>query len=116
MCHRAGGQGFPRVVITLGARGSLACRRGGTRPCTAFCGHRRDTTGAGDAFIGSLAVFLAEGLPERDAVARASLYAALSTTRVGTQKSFPRRAEFEAEWAQGRGTVAVIARVESLAK
>jgi ribokinase len=59
-----------------------------------------DTTGAGDAFIGSLAVFLAEGLPERDAIARASLYAALSTTRVGTQKSFPARAEFESEWAR----------------
>ena len=30
-----------------------------------------DTTGAGDAFIGSLAVFLAEGLPEQEAMARA---------------------------------------------
>jgi ribokinase len=58
-----------------------------------------DTTGAGDAFIGSLAVFLAEGVAEKEAVARASLYAALSTTRVGTQKSLPRRAEFAAEWA-----------------
>jgi ribokinase len=59
-----------------------------------------DTTGAGDAFIGSLAVFLAEGVPEKDALARANLYAALSTTRVGTQKSFPLRADFEAEWAR----------------
>jgi ribokinase len=59
-----------------------------------------DTTGAGDAFIGSLAVFLAEGVAAKDAVARANLYAALSTTRIGTQKSFPRRAEFEAEWAR----------------
>jgi ribokinase len=59
-----------------------------------------DTTGAGDAFIGSLAVFLAEGVPEKEAIARASLYAALSTTRVGTQKSFPARAELETEWAR----------------
>ncbi len=59
-----------------------------------------DTTGAGDAFIGSFAVFLAEGMQEKDALARANLYAALSTARVGTQKSFPTRAEFEAEWAQ----------------
>src|SRR5438105_1958299 len=38
--------------------------------------HRQavDTTGAGDAFIGSLAVFLAEGVPEKEAVARANLY------------------------------------------
>ena len=41
---------------------------------------------------------IGEILP-KDAVARASLYAALSTTRVGTQKSFPRRTEFAAEWA-----------------
>jgi ribokinase len=63
----------------------------------------KDTTGAGDAFIGSFAVFLAEGLPERDALARANLYAALSTMRVGTQKSFPKRDEFEAEWTRRRG-------------
>jgi sugar/nucleoside kinase (ribokinase family) len=45
-------------------------------------------------------VFLGEGVPEPAALARANLYAALSTTRIGTQKSFPRRAEFEAEWDQ----------------
>ena len=39
-----------------------------------------DSTGAGDAFIGSFATFLGEGLPERDAVMRANLYAGLSTT------------------------------------
>jgi sugar/nucleoside kinase (ribokinase family) len=43
-------------------------------------------------------VFLAEGLPEGEALSRANLYAALSTMRVGTQKSFPARAEFEGEW------------------
>jgi ribokinase len=89
--------GFRRVVITLGDRGSMLAGPEGQvhvppHPVTPV-----DTTGAGDAFIGSLAVFLAEGVPERDALARANLYAALSTTRVGTQKSFPTRAEFEAE-------------------
>jgi ribokinase len=60
-----------------------------------------DTTGAGDAFIGSFAVFLAEGAEtnaEREAIARANLYAALSTTRIGTQKSFVTRQQFDAEW------------------
>lgn len=57
-----------------------------------------DSTGAGDAFIGSFAVFLGEGLPEREAVRRANLYAGLSTTGVGTQKSFYDRARFDAEW------------------
>jgi ribokinase len=93
------GKGFRRVVLTLGARGALFADSTGHVHVAPFPVTAVDTTGAGDAFIGSLAVFLAEGLPEKDAVARASLYAALSTTRVGTQKSFPRRTEFAAEWA-----------------
>jgi len=48
-------------------------------------------------------VFLAEGRPEREAVAQANLYAALSTTKVGTQKSFATRAGFEAEWKARAG-------------
>jgi ribokinase len=94
------GKGFARVLITLGARGALLAHGAGSVHVAPFEVTARDTTGAGDAFIGSLAVFLAEGLPEEVAVARASLYAALSTTRVGTQKSFPRRAELEEEWAR----------------
>jgi ribokinase len=93
------GKGFRKVVLTLGARGALIADSTGHAHVPPFPVTALDTTGAGDAFIGSLAVFLAEGLPEKDAVARASLYAALSTTRVGTQKSFPRRAEFTTEWA-----------------
>jgi ribokinase len=65
-----------------------------------------DTTGAGDAFIGSLAVFLTEGLSDQEAVTRASLYAALSTTRTGTQKSFVKRGEFEAELSRRGPTAA----------
>jgi ribokinase len=94
------GKGFRRVVITLGARGSLLADAAGHTHVPPFPVTAADTTGAGDAFIGSLAVFLGEGLPEQAALARANLYAALSTTRIGTQKSFPRRAEFEAEWAR----------------
>lgn len=90
--------GFKRIVLTLGARGSLMADAAGLTHVPPFPVACVDTSGAGDAFIGSLAVFLAEGLAEREALSRANLYAALSTTRVGTQKSFPRRAEFEAEW------------------
>jgi ribokinase len=95
-------KGFHRVVITLGARGALLANSTGHVHVAPFTVSAIDTTGAGDAFIGSLAVFLAAGVPEEEAVARASLYAAMSTTRVGTQKSFPRRAELEAEWARRR--------------
>jgi ribokinase len=76
---------------------------GGAELIPAFSVTPKDTTGAGDAFIGSFSVFLAEGLPERDALLRANLYAGLSTMRIGTQKSFPKRAEFEQEWARRGG-------------
>jgi ribokinase len=95
-------KGFRKVVITLGSRGSLLATADGADLIPPFSVSPKDTTGAGDAFIGSFAVFLAEGLPEEDALARANLYAALSTIRVGTQKSFPKRAEFEAEWGRRR--------------
>jgi len=96
-------QGLRRVVITLGERGSLLAGQEVMELISSFQVPAVDTTGAGDAFIGSFAVFLGEGLPEREALTRASLYAALSTTKVGTQKSFCLREEFEREW-QIRGT------------
>jgi ribokinase len=96
--------GFGRLVLTLGARGSLLASSEGIVHAAPYEVAPVDTTGAGDAFIGSLAVFLAEGLSERDALAAANLYAALSTTRVGTQKSFPTRAEFDRERARRIGS------------
>ena len=93
-------QGFSNVILTLGNRGSLLASRQASTLFAPFKVMPIDTTGAGDAFIGSLAVFLAEGLPEQEALTRANLYAALSTTRVGTQKSFPTRAQFDGEWSK----------------
>ena len=91
-------RGFHRVIVTLGASGALCADRDGMRIVPPFPVNAVDTTGAGDAFIGSLAVFLAEGHPEEHAVSRANLYAALSTTAPGTQKSFVTRERFESEW------------------
>jgi ribokinase len=96
-------KGFRKVIVTLGARGSLLASAETNESIAPFEVTPEDTTGAGDAFIGSFSVFLAEGLPEREALSRANLYAALSTTRVGTQKSFPKRREFEDEWARRGG-------------
>ena len=91
--------GIRRVIITLGANGCLLAADGLREHLPGFPVHSIDSTGAGDAFIGSFAVFLAEGLPETEALRRANLYAGLSTTAVGTQKSFYDRARFEAAWA-----------------
>lgn len=93
------GVGIRRVIITLGANGSLLAGRDGIEHIVPFSVKSIDSTGAGDAFIGSFAVFLGEGIPEKEAVRRANLYAALSTTGVGTQKSFYGRSSFDAEWS-----------------
>jgi ribokinase len=91
--------GIHRVIITLGANGCLLAGQDGREHLPAFPVRSIDSTGAGDAFIGSFSVFLGEGLPEREALRRANLYAGLSTTAVGTQKSFYDRVRFDAAWA-----------------
>ena len=90
--------GVKRVIVTLGANGALLASNEDMQHIPAFAVKSIDSTGAGDAFIGSFAVFLGEGFPEREAVRRANLYAGLSTTGLGTQKSFYDRARFDAEW------------------
>lgn len=100
------GRGLKRVIITLGEKGALLATPTGTELIPGFKVPTKDTTGAGDAFIGSFAVFVAEGFSERDAIVRANLYAALSTTAVGTQKSFVDRRRFEEAWkAQSAATM-----------
>jgi ribokinase len=91
--------GVRRVIVTLGANGALVAGADGMTHVPAFQVTTVDTTGAGDAFIGSFATFIAEGLDELDAIRRANLYAGLSTTGVGTQKSFVTRDAFDREWA-----------------
>ena len=86
--------GLSRVIITLGANGALF----GDQHVAPFAVEPVDTTGAGDAFIGSLAVFLSSGYSELEAISRANLYAALSTLSVGTQKSFVSADRFNEEW------------------
>ncbi len=81
-------RGSSRVIITLGANGAVYADSRGARH---FPPHRVtpvDTTGAGDAFIGAFATFLAGGSSEAEAIDRANVYAALSTLSRGTQSSF----------------------------
>lgn len=99
-------RGMRRIILTLGARGALLASRSTRVHVPPFPVTAIDTTGAGDAFIGSLAVFLTEGMSEEEAISRANLYAAMSATRTGTQKSFAKRAEFEAELSRRRANAA----------
>ncbi len=81
------------AIITLGEKGALLVDEEGTTHVPAVETRAVDTTGAGDAFIGSLAYFLAQGRTLRDAIKRANAVAAISVTKVGTQVSFPSREE-----------------------
>lgn len=95
--------GFRKVLLTLGERGALFAGSDTVELVPAYDVETVDSTGAGDAFVGSFAAFLGEGIPEREAIARANLYAALSTTAVGTQKSFVTRRAFEKVWTKRKG-------------
>lgn len=96
-------EGIRGVVVTLGEKGAFLSTDKSNEHAPSFAVKSIDSSGAGDAFIGSFAVFLAEGLPEKEAVRRANLYAALSTTGIGTQKSFSTRRNFDSEW-RNRGS------------
>jgi ribokinase len=87
------------VVLTLGSEGAVLLERddaGAPRAAVAVPAHRVsavDTTGAGDAFVGALAVELAAGAGLEAAVRRATGVAAFAVGRRGAQDSYPTLAE-----------------------
>jgi ribokinase len=89
-------RGVRQVIVTLGAKGSYY--HDGSRGVIieSIAVTPRDTTGAGDAFNGALAHFLAEGRDVVDAVALANRVGALSTTKVGAQTAMPTMQELRA--------------------
>jgi ribokinase len=90
-------RGAGAVVLTLGERGCLVVDEAGTSEIPTDTVDVVDTTGAGDAFVGSLAHFLARGADLRDAAARANRVAAISVTKRGTQTSFPGAGELSSD-------------------
>ena len=87
--------GATRVIVTLGAAGALADGPDGRVHAPAPRVTAVDTTGAGDAFNGALAVALAERRPLAAALAFANTAAALACTKRGAQPSMPTRPEVE---------------------
>ena len=88
--------GAGAVLITLGERGVLACDGESVVHFPAFPVAAVDTTAAGDAFNGALAVGLSAGGTLEQAIPLANAAAALACTRRGAQDSLPDRAEVEA--------------------
>ena len=90
-------KGAGTVVLTLGERGSLLVSQQETEHIPAKKVKTLDSTGAGDAFIGSLAFFIAAGKTLPEAVRRATGIAAISVQASGTQSSFPSAVDLPAE-------------------
>src|SRR5262249_18597299 len=63
--------GVQTLILTLGHQGALLVEEPGSHHFPAMEVQAVDPTGAGDAFIGSLAVFLAEGRTLAEAIQRA---------------------------------------------
>jgi ribokinase len=79
------------LVVTLGARGAAVAWGGSVTRLPASTVDVVDTTGAGDAFVGTFAVGLALGLDPLDAARLGIACATDSVRRPGTQASFPHR-------------------------
>jgi ribokinase len=87
--------GVRTIVMTLGARGCLVWDHGLVRLIPAFPITPVDTTAAGDAFNGALAVALGGGVSVIEAARYANAAGALAATRPGAQPSLPGAAELE---------------------
>ena len=90
--HRRGAK---QVIITLGGLGTVVSDGGSCRSIPPFPVAAVDTTAAGDAFAGALAVRWAEGAELFEAATFASAAGAIAATRPGAQPSLPTRAEIE---------------------
>jgi ribokinase len=96
---RASGVGA--VILTLGERGALLAQAGGTQAFPAFTVTAVDTTAAGDAFMGGLAVALAEGQSLAESIRWGNAAGALAATQLGAQPSLPTRRAVEKFLTEG---------------
>jgi ribokinase len=100
IARRAINTDWSGTAVTRGSRGAEAIVWGTRVASPAFDVSILDTTGAGDAFCGGLAVRLAEGAELVDAMRFANAAGALACTKHGAYPSMPYRADVEALIAQ----------------
>ncbi len=81
--------GARHAVVTAGPEGAALASPAGDELVPGLLVDSVDSVGAGDAFVAALAVALAAGVPERDAVRAACAAGATATTRRGTQDALP---------------------------
>ena len=87
--------GARQVVLKLGAKGCRLIDRDGSRHVKAFKVKVVDSTAAGDAFTGALAVGRALGMETGETLRMANAAGALCCTKVGAQPALPGRRAVE---------------------
>jgi ribokinase len=97
------GLGARTAIITLGEEGSMVGDEEGMTKVPSIHVRAIDSTGAGDAYIGTLAYCLAVKKPIRESVRIANVAAALSVTKIGTQLSFPSKEEVKEACRSDKG-------------
>jgi ribokinase len=85
--------GARNAVVTAGAAGAAYCAQDEAVTVPGFKVTAIDTVGAGDTFVGALAVALAAGVPPVAAVTAAAAAGAAAAARPGTQSGMPRPAD-----------------------
>jgi ribokinase len=88
-------KGVETVIVTMESRGAMLATADAVRRIAPVRVTPVDTTGAGDAFVGSFARYYAGGDGLDAALNKATRYAADSITKRGAQKSYATEAEFE---------------------
>jgi ribokinase len=93
LCNELLQMGVQRVILTRGAHGAVIVTKDGYHEMPAMHVNVVDTTGAGDAFNGTLATFLASGMPLEPAVRHAVAAGALACTKLGVIPALPNAAQ-----------------------
>jgi ribokinase len=88
-------KGVKNVVLTMGKEGALVGTKEKIKHIKSPSVNPVDTTGAGDAFSGALAVAVSMGETLEKAVVFANCAGALATTKIGAQEAMPTRHELE---------------------
>jgi ribokinase len=96
-------RGVGAAIVAAGSAGNLLASDDGEQWLPRIPVRSVDATGAGDAFSGAVAAFLAEGMELGRAAGLANAAAALATTRVGAMAGLPGREEVAALAAEVRG-------------